>query len=378
MKKYPAPALYLTTKTAIAGQVRKFRDFGVEAVAREIDDRPIVHVTTLEALSSGAWNDVRKIEWGMIGIDEADKLTAGASKRNRNLLKLTPRHRLMMSGTPLRNGLVDTYMPVMFLSQTPPWKNWTAFRNQELLFDNPLVPNMMTGLRSEERLAGLMRPLMHTMINPLMSKELETKEIMVKMSAEHRKCYEDLMETSVLEAKNGVLLMSNAAVCNLRGRQILQMPEALGVDISSSKEQALLENMKKCTGRSLVFTSFSTVARILEKRHGWACVDGTMSQNQRQAVFDSEPEVIVGTSAMERGIDLPEISNVHNLDQGFTSSVLRQRAGRITRYGKTGKSLSFVYMCPNTVDYTSEKKIILRKLKEARKVFDSKRISNIN
>lgn len=359
LKKYPAPALYLTTKTALKEQVSKFKEYGLEGK---------VTFDIIESLSGNRWETLRRIPWGIICVDEADRLTGSASKRNRRLLTLQPRHRLLMTGTSLRNGLRDIFFPVMWLRDVPPWRNWTDFSNRELLHGNPNVPNQITGIRDEAYLASLLKPLMHEMVNPDAPEELIAEEVIVDLTPEHRKCYEDMVESSILETSKGTLLMSSQAVLNVRCRQIVQMPEALGVGIPSSKESALLSKMKENPGKSIVFTSFATVAQILATRHGWTLIEGSMSQKKRIKVLASNPQVIVATSAAERGIDLPDLQYVHSLDRGYTSATVRQRAGRATRYGRTGTARLFLYVCPKTVDVQSEAKIVLRKLKQAEKV----------
>lgn len=127
--RYNLPALYLTTKSAIKGQCAELRSLGVAVKEANIvrnervslwsrPENGTVYVTTLEAIGCDEkeWNLMRRINWGCIAIDEADRLTAGASKRNRRLLTLKPKHKLLMTGTPLRNGLKDVYFPVMFLN----------------------------------------------------------------------------------------------------------------------------------------------------------------------------------------------------------------------------------------------------------------------
>jgi hypothetical protein len=379
------PALYLTTKTAIVEQVKKFRAFGLtaEAVTATVNARleawrtakaGTVYVTTLEAVQCQPkeWEAMRLVPWGMIAIDEADRLTAGASKRNKRLITLTTPHRLMMTGTPLRNGLVDTYFPVMWLSRNPPWRNWTNFCSLEAVYGNPNCPHQMTGLRSEERLADYMRPLTFQMVNPDAPKELVAQVVTVPLGDRQRAAYEELKKNLLIEARDGTLSISNQAVLNGRLRQIVSHPEALGIDAPSAKEASLLELLPKLEGKTCIFTSFASVAKLLGERHGWSVICGEMSANGRKDVTDAQPDVMIATSAAERGIDLEWLTNIISIDVGFTPATLRQRAGRATRYGRTGEAKLFLLQSPNTVDVTSEMKIVLRKLKEARKVCQQK------
>lgn len=375
LDKYPAPAWYATTKSAIREQVSKLRSFGLDAVESDRNWKNCVagriYVSTLEAIScpDKEWQEMRKVPWGMIVIDEADRMTAGASKRNRRLLQLQPRHRLMMTGTELRNGLKDAYLPVMWLSRNPPWRNWTDFRTRELLFQNPHVPNMITGIRDESYLASLMASLVIKMVNPDAPSELTAEVIKVELGQAQRDAYEKLKEDLMLEAKNGTLTISNQAVLNLKLRQLVAHPQALGLDIESAKEKALLELLPTLKGKTCIFTSFATVAKLLGLKHGWPFIIGEVSSKGRKMITDMRPDVLICTSAGERGVDMEWLTNIVSLDQGFTSATLRQRAGRATRYGRDGEAKLYLLQSPNTVDITSEAKIVIKKLNQNRKIW---------
>jgi superfamily II DNA or RNA helicase len=381
MEKYPAPALYLTTKTARAEQVKKFRDYGLDVIVVDKygDKRSelwtdikqsSIYVATLEVIGTDDWKLIRNVPWGMVGIDEADRLTAGASKRNRRLLSLIGvRHRLMMTGTELRNGLRDSFFPVMWLSKIPPWKHWTDFSNSELLHDNPNQPHQITGIRDENRLASLISPFMTEMVNSDAPKELMPTIIDVQLNEGQREAYETLKRDLMLKAENGTLVISNHGVLNLRLRQLVVMPEALGLGVPSAKESALLELLPKLEGKTIVFSSFATAASILAKRHGWPVIQGSTPTKERKRITDSQPNILVATSAAERGIDLGWLTNVISLDRGFTSATLRQRAGRATRYGRKGQAKLYLFRSPDTVDIESEEKIVRKKLNQARKIW---------
>lgn len=255
-----------------------------------------------------------------------------------------------------------------------PWRNWTDFKNRELLFGNPNCPNQMTGLRDERYLASLMAPLTFRMINPDAPKELVETIVECPLGEKQRASYEELKKNLLIEAREGTLTISNNAVLNLRLRQLVAHPEALGIDAPSAKEKKLLELLPTLTGKTIVFSSFASVCNVLSARYGWPVIQGSVSAKERTRIADSQPEVLLCTAAGERGINLSWLTNVISLDRGFTSATLRQRAGRATRYGRSGEARLFLFQSPNTVDVSSEAKIVVRKLKEARKIFEKKKI----
>lgn len=369
--KYPLPALYLTTKTSAIEQEKKLRDFGLKAYL--ITGEPFVpednetYIMTPDRMVRD-FDFMQDIEWGIIVVDEADQYTGSASKRNKCLIRLKARHKLMMSGSWLRNGLKDCFFPLAFLPQVPLYRNWTEFNDRELLHKNPTLPHMITGIRDEYHLASLLRPFMYEMINKDAPKELTATTVIVTLSPEEREVYEKMKDELIWEAEDGTLTISNQAVLNLRLRQLVAMPEALGIKLESSKVKKLTELVSSLEGKTAVFTSFATVAKLLSERFKWSVLHGGMTTKERVAVLAEEPEVIVMTSAGERGVDMPWLSNIVSMDVGFTPATLRQRAGRATRYGRTGEAKMYLLQAQHTVDVTSEARIVLRKLKEARRV----------
>lgn len=237
-EKYPLQALYLTPSFAKKEQVRKLRECGLDA--HQDSWLAPVCVQSFERLVID-FEIARKINFGVVVVDEADQLTAGASKRNRALLRLQPRHRIMMTGSPLKNGLRDSYMALMFLSPTPPWKNWTMFSTQELRHDNPMVPHQITGIKNPDKLASMMAALTHRMINPGAPTRLTVKTIEVRMGREQQEAYDSFVLDSILQVKTGTIIASNRAVLNGRLRQFVAHPAALGHSAPSAKEVALLK-----------------------------------------------------------------------------------------------------------------------------------------
>ena len=383
MEKYPAPGLYLVTATGMKNQLEKFLEFGIKAVAVDMSadkrfelwktaEAGTVYIASTDSVSCPIkeWARMRRVPWGMIAIDEGDKLTAGASQRNKRLISMFHvRHKLMMTGTPLKNGLVDSFLPLMFLSKELPWRNWTDYRTNELLYENPKFDQMLTGYRNEEKLEDMMAEITFTMVNPDAPKELVAQEVIVEMGREQREAYEKMNKELILEIEKGTLTISNHAVLNLRCRQFAALPEALDHPAPSAKEDFLVKRMlPKLSGKTIIFTSFASIAVILGERYGWQVIHGKMSMKKRNEIVDSEPDILIATSAAERCLDMPWLSNVICMDRGFTEAVMRQRAGRATRYGHDNQARLFLMSSPDTVDMTSEYKIVMRKIKEAKKV----------
>jgi ATP-dependent RNA helicase RhlE len=103
--------------------------------------------------------------------------------------------------------------------------------------------------------------------------------------------------------------------------------------------------------RAIVFVRMKHMARRLTEvfqEHGWTTVplQGNMSQNQRERAMDAfrkgEARILVATDVAARGIDIPELSHVFNMDLPDEPESYVHRIGRTGRMGRTGRAITFV------------------------------------
>jgi ATP-dependent RNA helicase RhlE len=118
------------------------------------------------------------------------------------------------------------------------------------------------------------------------------------------------------------------------------------------KTSLLLELLRHTDTESvLVFTRTKHRAKRLGdqlKRAGYKAtsVQGTLSQNQRQAALDGfrsgKFQIMVATDIAARGIDVSSISHVINYDIPDTAEAYTHRIGRTGRAAKTGDAFTLV------------------------------------
>ena len=102
-----------------------------------------VCITTYEAVNI-CNSDLRKFHWQYIIFDEAHKMKNTESKINQNSRHLVCSNRLLMTGTPLQNNLIELFailnflMPEVFSSQED-FSDWFNLDNKGSKLDLELV-----------------------------------------------------------------------------------------------------------------------------------------------------------------------------------------------------------------------------------------------
>mmetsp|Transcript_20269 Transcript_20269/g.57059 ORF Transcript_20269/g.57059 Transcript_20269/m.57059 type:complete len:871 (-) Transcript_20269:75-2687(-) len=167
----------------------------------------------------------RRKQWNFMVLDEAHMIKNWQSQRWQTLLNFHSRHRVLLTGTPLQNNLMELWslmhflMPHVFESHDD-FKEW---------FSNPLT-GMVEGQGAVNRhvirrLHGILRPFIMRRLKSQVEKQMPKKfEHIVKcrLSRRQRTLYEDYMSSSetrtTLASGNyfGVfgVLMSLRKVCN--------------------------------------------------------------------------------------------------------------------------------------------------------------------
>ena len=192
----------------------------------------------------------RRKQWNFMILDEAHMIKNWQSQRWQTLLNFHSQHRVLLTGTPLQNNLMELWslmhflMPHIFQSHDD-FKQW---------FSNPMT-GMVEGQNKVNkhivrRLHGILRPFILRRLKSEVEKQMPKKYehlVKCKLSRRQRKLYEDYMSSS--ETRNtlasgnyfGVfgVLMALRKVCNhpdlFEGRAIVSsmVPETVRFDVPS-------------------------------------------------------------------------------------------------------------------------------------------------
>eukprot|EP00891_Asterochloris_glomerata_P002326 jgi/Astpho2/2326/e_gw1.00043.32.1_t len=198
----------------------------------------------------------RRKKWKYLILDEAHMIKNWKSQRWQTLLNFNSKRRLLITGTPLQNDLMELWslmhflMPQVFASHAQ-FKDW---------FHNPLTGMVegQTDVNQEivERLHSVLRPFLLRRLKADVEKQLPGKHehvIRCRLSKRQRTLYEDYMDssdtTATLASGNflGIInvLMQLRKVCNhpdlFEGRPIVSAFDAQPLDfqLPSLATQAL-------------------------------------------------------------------------------------------------------------------------------------------
>jgi superfamily II DNA or RNA helicase len=167
----------------------------------------------------------RRKKWYYLILDEAHYIKNYQSQRWQTLLTFSSRRRLLLTGTPLQNSLMELWSLMHFLMPTL-FKSQAEFRQW---FSNPLTQHVEgTALVDRllvKRLHAVLRPFILRRLKSEVAKQMPKKYehlVMCRMSTRQRFLYEDFMSRSAtrasLEAGNFMsmmnVLMQLRKVCN--------------------------------------------------------------------------------------------------------------------------------------------------------------------
>lgn len=143
----------------------------------------------------------RRRPWGFLVLDEAHQIKNFMSKKWQSLFDLQVDYRLLLTGTPLQNSVMELWSLFHFLLPSA-----SAFRSNEEFkewFSNPLE-DMVSGRAALNesiirRLQSLLRPFMLRRLKREVESQLPTKTekvVLCKLSRRQRALYDDYMQLS--------------------------------------------------------------------------------------------------------------------------------------------------------------------------------------
>lgn len=173
-------------------------------------------------------NVFRRKKWYYLILDEAHNIKNFKSKRWQTLLKFNSLRRLMLSGTPLQNNLLELWSLLHFLMP----KLFSSRKEFTFWFNNPLCSSIETNSFISADLVGklhsIIRPFILRRLKKDVAKQLPPKHeriIFCKMAKRQALLYEDFMSRSSVHSNissGNYLGMMNAL---MQLRKICNHPE---------------------------------------------------------------------------------------------------------------------------------------------------------
>ncbi len=336
-------------------------------IAREVEDVDVLLTTygtavrDIEALA--------KVTWGKVVLDEAQVIKNPASETAQQLRRLEDHTRIVLTGTPIENGLGDLWALMDFV-------------NPGLLGDRATFIAQMTkaaeaGSSAESALKTLNGVLVfrRTKAEPAIAAELPDRIDELDhcpMTVEQIGLYQAVLDELVVDEadedrvkKKGAVLAAITAlkqVCNHPAAYTGDDGPLEGRSGKLARLEEIVDNVYESGERMLIFTHFAEwgvrLAAHLTKRTGTPvhCYHGGLARGKRDKMIKEFQEgegpgaLVLSLKAGGTGLNLTAASHVVLYDRWWNPAVEDQARDRAWRIGQTRTVIAHRLVCPGTVD----------------------------
>lgn len=379
------PVLVVCPKSVLdvwAGEVKKFSpDLRVQILRNKFDldmdhvrENVDVLVLNYSQLRVNA-EQLNRQRWLAMVLDEGQQIKNPDSKAAKAARQLEADNRLVLTGTPIENRLLDIWS-LMAFSMPGVLGNRKYFRERFDKRKDPLC---------QERLAARLRPFLLRRNKGQVAVDLPPRteeDVLCKMEEDQEEQYKEELariQQVVLNCEDDESF-NRQRFTVLQGltrlRQICCHPGLLSGDPEeeSAKFTALfylLDQLREEGHKVLVFSQFVTMlelieARLIEEKRHYTMLTG--KTKDRQAVIEEfteseEPTVfLLSLKAGGAGLNLTSASYVILYDPWWNPAVENQAIDRTHRIGQTNKVIAYRLLMRDSVE---EKIRVLQKQKEA-------------
>jgi SNF2 family DNA or RNA helicase len=298
------------------------------------------------------------IEWQRIVLDEAQNIKNPKAAQTKAILKLSAKHRLALTGTPVENRLLDLWSIFNFLNP--------GYLGKEIQFRKTFeVPIQKENNRTQSIiLKKLVEPLILRRVktDPSIINDLPDKveqKLYCNLTKEQASLYEAVVKTTTQEIeqaegikRKGVILsvlLRLKQICN-HPAQFLQDGSEFSVERSHklSRLTEMVEEVMSEGESLLIFSQFTEVCDKIEKYFKHTChyntyyIHGETNREKREKMItefqdpQTEPSVfILSLKAGGVGITLTKANHVFHFDRWWNPAVEDQATDRAFRIGQT-------------------------------------------
>lgn len=362
--------LFTSEKAHILG-TRKLRN-GKEVIKssneklddiKNIDSLPYFIITNKETLRNK--DIVKELEKksskiNMCIYDEIHMSANTRSQQSKGLLKVDCESKIALSGTPILNNPIDTYMVMKWLGYET--HSMTAYKQRYCVmggFGGYEIVSYKNMNELRERFNSIqLRRLKEDCLN-LPPKLYETEYL--DLSEKQKILYNEVKNDIVANLDNKDL-SHNPLVRIIRLRQVTGYPGILSEKITDSVKydrcEEIIADLKKEGRKALIFSNWVQVIMPLYARlskYNPALIIGdtkdTIEEQKRKINEDSDCFCCLGTiGAMGTSHTLTGADTVIFLDEPWNRGTKEQCEDRINRIGAKHTSNIITFICKNTID----------------------------
>lgn len=329
----------------------------------------------------------------MVAIDEFHMAKNSFSQQGKGILKLQPKYRIGMTGTPLMNTPLDFYQIFKWLGYQP--YSYNSFRNH---FCNFGAYSEVIGYKNLQDITKLLDTIMlrRTKEEVLDLPEKTYINEYIELTAEQDRAYSNAYRLAKeLERKNEqgeeeAETKYNPLAEIIRLRQVTGGCGAFNGEFASNPKLDRLEELVKeaidQNDKVVVFSQWTDMIDLaIErlKKYGIVVITGETPDSERQGIVhrfqnDDSIKVFIGSiKAVGVGLTLTAGSTVVFLDEPWTEAAKEQCIDRCHRIGTTKNVTIHTIMAHNTIDekvhdIIDHKAGLAAKLVDGKEVYDKK------
>ena len=317
-------------------------------------------------------DELSKLSWGKVVIDEAQAIKNPAAETSQQLRRLDARTRVALTGTPIENGLGDLWAIM-------DWAN-AGLVGARPQFIAQLTPAKKNGSKGgEEALKALNGILVYrrTKMEPEIAAELPDRIDELDhcaMTPEQVGLYQAVIDTLVAETserpagtpeRKGAVLAAITALKQICNHPVNYQEDGEPLDGRSGKLARLNEIMESVFAadeKMLIFTHFASwgerLADYLSDRTDKKieCYHGGLSRGARDRMIEDfqnsegSGALVLSLKAGGTGLNLTAANHVVLYDRWWNPAVEDQARDRAWRIGQTKTVIAHRLVCPGTVD----------------------------
>ncbi len=309
------------------------------------------------------------VDWGKVVLDEAQVIKNPASETAQQLRRLDARTRVVLTGTPIENGLGDLWALMDFVNP--------GLVGERATFVAQMQAVAQEGSTAESALKTLNGVLVfrRTKAEPVIAAELPDRIDELDhcpMTPEQVGLYQAVLDELVAETadddapkKKGAVLAAITAlkqICNHPAAYTGDDGPLAGRSGKLARLEEIVENVFANGERMLIFTHFATwgerLATHLTERTGLdvSCYHGGLSRGARDRMVEEFQNgtgpgaMVLSLKAGGTGLNLTAASHVVLYDRWWNPAVEDQARDRVWRIGQERTVVAHRIVCPGTVD----------------------------
>ncbi len=296
-------------------------------------------------------------------LDESHVIKNPGSKIYNSVLKLQSQHRLVLTGTPIENSLIDLWAQMNFVNRDM-LGNLNTFKDHFVKVPDYLKPE------THKQLKRIVNPFIIRREKQAVAKDLPdlTEQIRIcKMSDEQAKLYESeksKVRNLIYETiENNTFQKSTINVLKalMRLRQIANHPSLAEEDGESGKFEEVIRVLETLvhSHKVLIFSSFVKHLELFKtyfEQQGLAYSMLTGSTSNREKVIREFQEnedcklFLISIKAGGVGLNLTEADYVFILDPWWNPAVENQAVSRAHRIGQKNKVNVYRFISENSIE----------------------------